>query len=64
MKAKAKRLRLTVREAAELLGVHYQTVHRMIAEGELKASAPKGRGRGKRLYLNPDAVKRYARKVK
>ncbi|HEY9418142.1 MAG TPA: helix-turn-helix domain-containing protein [Pseudonocardia sp.] len=41
----------TAHEAAEILGVHYQTVRRYILDGELKAAQ-----RGRRWFIRQSAI--------
>lgn len=53
-------LRYTPRQAAVALGVEPMVVYRMVADGRLKGVRPNGKGRGKRLYITADSLKRYA----
>jgi hypothetical protein len=52
-------LRLTPKDAAVLLSLHLETVYELIARELFTVLAPKGRGRGARLFLLPDEVEIY-----
>jgi hypothetical protein len=52
-------LRLTPKDAAVLLSLHLDTVYELIARELFTVLAPKGRGRGARLFLLPDEVEVY-----
>jgi hypothetical protein len=57
--APVKPLRLTPKDAAVLLSLHLETVYELIARELFTVLAPKGRGRGARLFLLPDEVEIY-----
>jgi hypothetical protein len=57
--APVKPLRLTPKDAAVLLSLHLETVYELIARELFTVLAPKGRGRGARLFLLPDEVEVY-----
>lgn len=54
-----KKTRVTVREAADSLGVTSATIRTYVAEDRFTAIRPSGFGRGKRFYLFEDELAEY-----
>jgi hypothetical protein len=52
-------LRLTPKDAATELRLHVETIYELIARELFTVLAPRGRGRGARLFLLPDEVEVY-----
>jgi hypothetical protein len=55
-------LRISIKRAAELLDIGYEKTWRLVSSGVFTRIDPDGnRGRGKRVYLDPDEVTVYAK---
>ena len=50
----------TIKEAAEILGFHYQTVWKMIKEGRLKAVQPCGKRKKGQWRIREEDLKEVA----
>lgn len=50
----------SIEEAAELLGVHHNTIRRRIKDGSLPASQPQGFA-GKKWFITADAIRDFMR---
>lgn len=57
---RVERISVTISTAAAMLDLHYQTIRKLMREGVFTTIAtPKGRGRGKRVYVFVDEIKCY-----
>jgi excisionase family DNA binding protein len=50
---------LTYREAAALLGCHYETIRDWVAAGTFTDLRPLGKGRGRQGFLPKDEIEAY-----
>lgn len=59
-KPRQKRIRLSIPEAAEALGLHPEYLRSLVKKDLFTAIRPSGkRGVGRRIYLHPDEVEVY-----